>query len=182
MSILNHNIYDNVRTRVIVLHRECMLLLPPQETGSGWRLPGGGIEPQESLAECAIREVFEETGIRIHVSGVAFLREWVVPRYCAPPDGQEGAGFGLEVYFYGYPISEPPAPRAERADLPEACWIRLEEVPKLPLWPKEMKALASTLLSGQTVYGVPSFVSQLESPLETPSEPVVFNIPVETRG
>lgn len=179
MSIYNHNIYDNVRTRVIVLHQRRMLLLPPQEAGSGWRPPGGGLEPQESLAECAIREVFEETGIRISVSGVAFLREWVVPKYCPMPDEKEEAGFGLEVYLYGYPVGEPSAPRAERSDLPAACWIRLEEIPNLPLWPKELKALASTLLSGPTVYGVPSFVSQLVSPWETPSEPVVFNSPVK---
>jgi len=157
-------------------------LHPPQETGSDWRPPGGGLEPQESLAECAIREVFEETGIHIHVSGVAFLREWVVPKYCPMPDGKEEVGFGLEVYLYGHPTDEPSAPRAERADLPAACWIRLEEIPNLPLWPKEMKALASTLLSGPTVYGVPSFVSQLVSPWETPSEPVVFNLRIKTRG
>jgi 8-oxo-dGTP pyrophosphatase MutT (NUDIX family) len=181
MSIYNHNIYDNVRTRVIVLHQGCMLLHPPQETGSGWRPPGGGLEPQESLAECAIREVFEETGIHIRVSGIAFLREWVVPKYCPMPDGKEEVGFGLEVYLYGHPAGEPSAPRAERADLPAPCWIRLEEVPNLPLWPKEMKALASALLSGPTVYGVPSFVSQLVSPWEMPSEPVVFNLRVKTR-
>jgi phosphatase NudJ len=149
--------------------------------GSGWRPPGGGLEPQESLTECAIREVFEETGIRIRVSGVAFLREWVVPKYCPMPDGQEEVGFGLEVYLYGHPTDEPSAPRAERADLPAPCWIRLEEIPNLPLWPKEIKALASTLLSGSAVYGVPSFVSQLVSPWETPSEPVVFNFRINTR-
>jgi 8-oxo-dGTP pyrophosphatase MutT (NUDIX family) len=179
MSIFNHNIYDNVRTRVIVLHEGCMLLHPPQETGSGWRPPGGGLEPQENLAECAIREVFEETGVGIRVSGIAFLREWVVPRYCPMPDGKEEIGFGLEVYLYGYPTGEPSAPRAERADLPVARWIRLEDIPNLPLWPKEMKSLASTLLSGSAVYGVPSFVSQLDSPWEAPNEHVVFNFHVK---
>jgi ADP-ribose pyrophosphatase YjhB (NUDIX family) len=182
MSIFNHNIYDNIRTRVIVLHEGCILLHPPQEEGSAWRLPGGGLVPQESLAECASREVFEETGIRTHISGVAFLREWVVPRYCAVPNGREEVGFGLEVYFYGHPISKPSEPRPERADTPAACWIRVEEIPNLPLWPKEVKALASTLLSGATVYGVPSFVSQFESPWEMPGEPVVFNPQVKTRG
>ena len=30
-----------------------------------WVTPGGGIEGTESLAECVVREVFEETGLRI---------------------------------------------------------------------------------------------------------------------
>src|SRR2546422_9972728 len=121
MSILNHNIYDNVRTRVIVLHQGCMLLRPPQEAGSAWRLPGGGLLPNESLAECAIREVFEETGFRIHISSLAFLREWVMPKYCSLPDGQEQPGFGLEVYFYARPSNEPSAPRPKNPD-PAAAW------------------------------------------------------------
>ena len=33
-----------------------------------WVLPGGHIEIGESLEECAVREVFEETGIQIEVT------------------------------------------------------------------------------------------------------------------
>jgi phosphatase NudJ len=182
MSIFNHNIYDNVRTRVIVLDQGCMLLHPPQEPESAWQLPGGGLIPQESLAECAIREVLEETGIHIRISGLAFLREWVVPKYCVAPNGQEQGGFGLEVYFYAYPINKRSIPRSERPDIPAARWIRLEDISSLPLWPKEVKALATTLLSGATMYGVPTFVAQLESPWEQLSEPVAFNLRIQSRG
>src|SRR5688500_8768189 len=114
MSILNHNIYDNIRTRVIVLHRGSLLLNPPHEEDSGWRLPGGGLEVNESLAECAIREVFEETGIQIRILSIAFLREWVVPKYCMLPNGDGQVGFGLEVYLYACPIGELTTPRAEK--------------------------------------------------------------------
>ncbi len=82
MQIFSHNIYENVRTRIIVIHMGKLLLLEPSEIGPGWRLPGGGLEPNESLAECGEREVMEETGIEVKVSSVAFLREFVVPKYC----------------------------------------------------------------------------------------------------
>jgi len=176
MSIFNHNIYDNIRTRVIVVHQGCLLLLPPQDVNAGWRPPGGGLAPHESLAECAVREVLEETGLLVGISGVAFLREWVVPKHCVVPAGQDQVGFGLEVYLYAYPLSDPVALRSEHPATPAPCWVRLDDVPQLPLWPKELKALATTLLSGAAVYGVPSFVAHLEDAREWPSEPVVFNL------
>jgi 8-oxo-dGTP pyrophosphatase MutT (NUDIX family) len=178
MSIFNHNIYDNIRTRVIVIHQGCLLLLPPQDVSAGWQVPGGGLALHESLAECAAREVLEETGLLVSISGVAFLREWVVPKYCTVPDGQDQVGFGLEVYLYAYPLSDPTALRSEHPTTAAPCWIHLDDVPELPLWPKELKALATTLRSGAAVYAVPSFVARLEDPSETPSGPIVFNLRV----
>jgi len=35
------------------------------ELGYWWELPGGGIEPDESYVDAAVRELFEETGIRV---------------------------------------------------------------------------------------------------------------------
>ena len=63
MTFFGHNVYDNVRTRVIVVSAGAILLLPPDQPGEGWRPPGGGLEPRESMADCARREVLEETGI-----------------------------------------------------------------------------------------------------------------------
>src|SRR5947209_3696134 len=99
MSIFNHNVYENIRTRVIVLHRSCVLMIPPVNNGpqESWGLPGGGLNPNESLAECARREVLEETGISVRVGRIAFIREWVVPKYVsstAPDPNGHGHGYG----------------------------------------------------------------------------------------
>lgn len=40
-----------------------------------WFLPGGRREPDESLAEGAVREVREETGVDVEVSGLAAISE-----------------------------------------------------------------------------------------------------------
>src|SRR5574341_147326 len=163
MPLFSHNIYENVRTRVIVLHAGKVLLLEPLEPGTGWCAPGGGLEPDESLAECGQREVLQETGISVRVTGVAFLREWVVPKYCAVPD-ETGTAFGLEVYLYAEPVTERVEPSVEQLGAPTARWIPVADIPGLPLWPKELKSWALCVASGQALRGVPSFIAQLESP------------------
>jgi 8-oxo-dGTP pyrophosphatase MutT (NUDIX family) len=170
MSIFSHNVYDNIRTRVIVLHQQQILLLPPTAAEAGWQAPGGGLEPNESLTDCAVREVLEETGLHIRIVGIAFLREWVVPKYCTLPDQPDGTGFGLEVFLYAFPSRKETAVRPEQESAGMPRWVPLAEVANLPLWPKELKTLASHLLAGVDLYGVPSFVSQLESPLAAAPE------------
>ncbi|MCC6802314.1 MAG: NUDIX domain-containing protein [Anaerolineae bacterium] len=176
MSIFNHNVYENIRTRVLVLHAGKMLLLSPYEPGAGWRLPGGGLEPNETLAECGERELIEETGIAVTVTRVAFLREIVVPKYCVLPEPDsagKGVGYTLEVYLYAEPLTDQLEPRRENANEPMPYWVLLEDVPTLPLWPKELKTLAAVLATGNHPQGAPSFVTALESP-DAPAPDVVF--------
>lgn len=126
MSILSHNIYDNVRTRVIVTHDGAILLLPGVIDGKKiWGPPGGGIEPHESLAECAAREVREETGIAVDVWRIAFLREWVVPAHCTLPEAGDGVGFGIEVA----------AGRCQSRDAQRRTGGALDPSPRHPLAP-----------------------------------------------
>jgi len=173
MSIFSHNVYDNIRTRVIVIYDQKLLLLEPYQPEAGWQLPGGGLEPNESLAECGEREVFEETGIQVRVTKVAFLREWVVPKYCTVPDGGDKIGYGLEVFLYASLIADQGQPVLEHKIDQMPYWIPLNEVPMLPLWPKELKTLAAHLAAGHAARGVPSFVTPLESP-DAPAPEVNF--------
>ena len=123
------------------------------------------MEPHESLAECARREVLEETGIPVRVGRIAFLREWVVPRHAPAPEGGQRHGFGLEVFHYAYPEEPVPEPRPERPGARPAAWVLLAEVAALPLWPKELKPLCRRLLEGDAPEGSISVLGQLESPL-----------------
>jgi 8-oxo-dGTP diphosphatase len=41
----------------------------PADAAGGWELPGGKCEPEEGLADAAVREVAEELGCRIRVTG-----------------------------------------------------------------------------------------------------------------
>ena len=44
---------------------EILMVRHAEPTRSYWTLPGGGVEPGETAAAAAVREVFEETGLRV---------------------------------------------------------------------------------------------------------------------
>ena len=143
-----------------------ILLIP---TGSArepaWRPPGGGLEPRESLRECAEREVLEETGIHVRAARIAFLREWVVPKYASTSEAGGEYGYGLEIYVYAHPDEPVPEPQPEGPGGPLARWFPVAEVANLPVWPKEVKDLCELLAEGRGApEGILSFTSDLESP------------------
>lgn len=71
--------YDVERTsvRVVLLDADGRVLLfrtidaQMPESGQWWELPGGGIEPGESVPETAVREVGEETGLALDADAVS---------------------------------------------------------------------------------------------------------------
>ncbi|MCR5035499.1 MAG: NUDIX hydrolase [Clostridia bacterium] len=68
--------------RVIVLDEENRILMVkhvhPERTV--WMAPGGGIEEGESSAQAAVREVWEETGLEVEITGLVWHVEEVSER------------------------------------------------------------------------------------------------------
>jgi len=52
----------------IAIVDEGRILLTQREDSAAWCLPGGHVDPGESLAETAMRECREETGLEVHVT------------------------------------------------------------------------------------------------------------------
>ena len=53
-----------------VLHDGLVLMTAVR--GGRWTLPGGGVEPGETAAEAAVREVWEECGAHVVIEGTGF--------------------------------------------------------------------------------------------------------------
>ena len=51
-------------TAVVINERDDVLLQLRRDTDT-WAPPSGGVEPGETVAQCAIREVLEETGVEV---------------------------------------------------------------------------------------------------------------------
>lgn len=65
--------------RAAILHDDRLLMVnayPPGHGSDLWCLPGGGVEPGQSLPENLRREVMEETGLRIRVGAIILVNEF----------------------------------------------------------------------------------------------------------
>ncbi|GAA2418396.1 NUDIX domain-containing protein [Nonomuraea africana] len=63
-----------VRVTGVVIEDDRILLLD-QDTGTGrsWSLPGGKVEPGETLSDALVREMREETGISVAVGRLLYV-------------------------------------------------------------------------------------------------------------
>jgi 8-oxo-dGTP pyrophosphatase MutT (NUDIX family) len=72
-----------VGARGVILDEQNRLLLIQRSDNRRWAIPAGAMELGESMQECAIREVWEETGLKAtslvpfaFYSSYAFTNEW----------------------------------------------------------------------------------------------------------
>lgn len=104
---------------VIVEHR---VLLVRRTDNAKWSLPGGTLEMNESLPECAVREVREETGLDVHLTDI--LNTYTDPDVrIAYSDGEVRREFTI-VYVgttSGYEV-------VLDSESSEYCWFSLDEL------------------------------------------------------
>ena len=105
---------------VLVRRGDRFLLVEETDHGGGWYVPAGRVEPGESLTDAALREVREEAGIDVRLTGVYRCEHTVFDE-----------GVRLRVIFAAEPVDE-----TLRAD-----WFTPEEAGSLRLRADEVSSL-----------------------------------------
>jgi ADP-ribose pyrophosphatase YjhB (NUDIX family) len=127
-----------VRVAAVVERGGALLLVRHQKPGRDpyWVLPGGRLEPGETIPECAGRELAEESGLTANFSGVLYVGEFlregrhtidVVARMVLEGDGDAVLGSDPEVV----PGTEP--------TLREVRWVDVDGLRDIELLPDSIK-------------------------------------------
>ena len=97
---------------------------PHSLQGNSWTAaPGGKLEPGESPLEAAVRELWEETGIRLESSKLQFLQTV----YFQFPDRE----YALHLFYTSIPEKPPVTLMAEEHT--EYAWASFEKALQMPL-------------------------------------------------
>jgi ADP-ribose pyrophosphatase YjhB (NUDIX family) len=119
--------------------RDGRLLLVRRASRHGrgnWQLPGGFIEPNETIEQAVVREVLEEAGVIAEVEAVLGLRS----RY--DPD----SGNGIYIVLVLRPMSGEPV--ADNREVDQAGYFTLEEIRRLSPLPPVNWEIAQRVLAG----------------------------------
>ena len=133
-----HGMDFGVRVATVVEREGALLLVCHQKPYRDpyWVLPGGRLEPGETIPECAGRELAEETGLTAGFSGVLYVSEVlregrhtidVVARMSLEGEAEASLGSDPEVV----PGNEP--------TLREVRWVSVEELREIELLPASIK-------------------------------------------
>jgi 8-oxo-dGTP diphosphatase len=127
-----------IRVGTVVERDGALLLVRHEKRGREpyWVLPGGRLEPGETIPECAKRELLEETGLEGRFVGVLYVSEFLAEnRHTVDVTAR------VEVLSGEAQLgSDPEVEEGSEPTLRELRWVeteKLEEIPLLPGWIKE---------------------------------------------
>jgi ADP-ribose pyrophosphatase YjhB (NUDIX family) len=116
-------------------HRLLFVRRSSRHGRGNWQLPGGFIEPDETIEEAVVREVQEETGVVSEVEAVLGLRSRYDPE----------SGNGMYVILVLRPIDGEPT--ADGREVDHAAYFSLDEIRQLSPLPPVNWEIAQRVLS-----------------------------------
>jgi 8-oxo-dGTP pyrophosphatase MutT (NUDIX family) len=112
---------------LVVNDKDEILLIRRTDNGN-WALPGGAIEMNESVAGAAIRETFEETGIRVEVMGL--LGVYSDPRHVIHFTSNDEVRREFSVVLAARPVGGEPTLSTESSDV---RWVAPADLAGYPM-------------------------------------------------
>jgi ADP-ribose pyrophosphatase YjhB (NUDIX family) len=116
------------------------LLLIHKIDNDFWALPGGAMDLGESIADAAVREVAEETGLTVEITGLVGI--YTDPGHVmAYDDGEVRQQFS--VCFHARRIAG--EPREDGTETKAARWVDVDAVPELSIHPSMRQRINDAL-------------------------------------
>ncbi len=117
------------------------LMTQEKKYGSTWSIPGGRVEPGETLADACLREVVEETGVPVRLDGILRVEHTPSP-----------SGARVRIVFLASPLDDTPPKSVADDESLQARWLTLEEIAALPLRGSDLRALLESVATGRASY------------------------------
>lgn len=110
------------------------ILLCHHKTFNKWLQPGGHIEKNETPEETALRETYEETGVRIKLIGERFPREddFIRPLGIQKNRGKNGS-LHVDIIYYANPIAMDNV--LNDLEIDNVGWFSYEELDDIDIFP-----------------------------------------------
>ena len=129
---------NRIRAASLVIQNDRLLLIKSVLPHTGdicWVPPGGGLEGDESIFDCAVREAFEEAGISVELDRIVYLRQFI------------DQGFGVhnfEVFvlcssFSGEITIENNVGQPDAMDVLEARFLSRQDMQGLTVYPELLR-------------------------------------------
>ena len=110
------------------------ILLVKHKKFNKWVQPGGHIEDEETPEEAALRETYEETGIKVKLLGERFPREddFIKPLGIQKNRNKEG-DVHIDIIYAGIPINDDEAQASDESI--DIHWFTRKELDYIDLFP-----------------------------------------------
>lgn len=125
----------------VVRDRDGRVLLVRRTDTGDWELPGGRFDVGESAVDAVVREVLEESGLVIDVSGIAGL--YSDPTHVVRQSGTGEIRQPFASCFHA--TARTGVPRPDHRETSDARWWALPDIDGLPVQPAVRRRLGDAL-------------------------------------
>jgi ADP-ribose pyrophosphatase YjhB (NUDIX family) len=108
---------------VVVVNEAGEILMIRRPDNDNWAVPGGAIDLGESLAQAAVRETREESGIECEITGIIGI--YSDPKHVILYTSNGEARQEFSIVLTARPMSGQPTPSSESSDV---RWVPVSEV------------------------------------------------------
>ncbi|MCA0756201.1 NUDIX domain-containing protein [Paenibacillus sp. N4] len=130
-----------IRCTGLIIQNDCVLLVEYSENGIHYNLPGGGLEPGETIKEGVVREVFEETTAEVTVGPLALIYEMAPHKQSGEYSNHDPHSLSLIFECKLKENSIPQLPSKPDPHQSAVKWIPLQELDSIVLFPNIKKEI-----------------------------------------